>query len=102
LIQQHQQQQQQRLAMARNAAELEAGREVTVDGQRYRITRSRSPMEIDTIPDRETRMMRALHEETLAQTAVVTAAAREEDKEEEGTSVVVDDMDVGLGTVVEA
>ena len=101
LIQQHQQyqqHQQQRLALARNGAELEAGRDVTVDGQRYRIARSRSPMEIDTVPDRETRMMRALNEETRVPSPV--PSAREEDKEEEGTSVVVDNMEIGLGTVV--
>lgn len=102
-----QQYQHQRVALARNtidarntvdartAFEQEQGREVTVDGTRYRITRSRSPMDVDN-PDRETRSMIVYTEEARAS----TIPAREEDKEEEGT--VVENMETGLGTVVVA
>jgi hypothetical protein len=99
LIHQHRQQlQQQRqdhgLLGTRNAVEQEQGRDITVDGTRYRINRSGSPMDMANV-DRESRPTSIFVEEaTATATAVVL---REEDKEEEGT---VENRETGLGTVV--
>ena len=81
LIQQHQQQRQ--LLHARQLLENESVqsiRDVTVDGQRYRITRSRSPMDLDVGEGRSRPSSRS--EGTVSTVAV---PVREEDKEEEGT-----------------
>src|SRR5277367_2048717 len=81
LIQQHQQQRQ--LLHARQLLENESVqsiRDVTVDGQRYRITRSRSPMDLDVGEGRS--RPSSSSEGTVSTVAV---PVREEDKEEEGT-----------------
>jgi hypothetical protein len=81
LIQQHQQQRQ--LLHARQLLEnesVQSVRDVTVDGQRYRITRSRSPMDLDVGEGRSRPSSRS--EGTVSTVAV---PVREEDKEEEGT-----------------
>jgi hypothetical protein len=80
--------------MARNAAEHEQGvRDVTVDGTTYRITRARSPMDVDGT-ERETRLMRIFTEEARVPLPIGV-------REEEGN--VVDSMEgTGLGTVVVA
>jgi len=83
LIQQHQQQRQ--LLHARQLLENESVqsiRDVTVDGQRYRITRSRSPMDLDVGEGRSRPSSRS---EGTGLTVEVAVPIREEDKEEEGT-----------------
>jgi len=83
LIQQHQQQRQ--LLHARQLLEnqsIESIRDVTVDGQRYRITRSRSPMDLDVGEGRSRPSSRS---EGTGLTVEAAVPIREEDKEEEGT-----------------
>jgi hypothetical protein len=83
LIQQHQQQRQ--LLHARQLLEnqsIESIRDVTVDGQRYRIARSRSPMDLDAGEGRSRSSSRS---DGTGLTVEVAVPIREEDKEEEGT-----------------
>lgn len=88
MIQHHQQQQQQRLLAARIPGESDQARE-SVDGTRYRIARSRSPMDVELPERRPTNAYSA--EGSRAQSVM-----REEDKEEEG---IVDSLE-STGTVV--
>ena len=101
LILQHQQQ---RLAMARtnntNGPEpttttSSSERDVTVDRPLYRITRSRSPMDVDTSSDRETRPRIVYTVDARVPPVVEASSAREEDKEEEG---IAEDRETGLDT----
>ena len=75
---------------------MDQDQQLTVDGTGYRITPSRSPMDVDFVADRETRPIRVYTEEPRASQS---GATREEDKEDEGT---VENMEIGLGTVVVA
>lgn len=99
LIQQHQQQ---RLLAARSQIENEqhAGREVTADGTVLRISRSRSPMDVDGVHDPPSTFNR---DESLFSLRVGSVSrgrehiTSEEDKEEDG---VVETGETGSGNVV--
>jgi len=86
LIQQHQQQRQllhaRQLLENESLANMPALTDVTVDGQRYRITRSRSPMDLDVGEGRSRPSSRS---EGTGLTVEAAVPIREEDKEEEGT-----------------
>lgn len=92
LIHEHQRLQARRLS--RNATEFDHAPSTTDDDPRHRITRSRSPMDIES-SDRDPSLTRNYAEEAR----VLAATVREEDKEEEGT---VENSETGLGTVVVA
>jgi len=95
LIQQHQQQRQ--LLHARQLLENESIRDITVDGQRYRITRPRSPpMDVDAGGELRSRPS-SRSEGSGTMVAVAVTAAREEDKEEDGT---VENRDGTMDSVV--
>jgi hypothetical protein len=91
----------QQLGAARSAVESDQPRDVLVDGARYRITRSRSPMDYDNTPDPTAGApRRSGRSYTPEEVRMITDLnAREEDKEEEGT---VENRETGLGTVVVA
>lgn len=95
LIQQHQQQ---RLIATRNGPDSEPVRETTIDGTRYRIFRSRSPVDIEA-PERVSRPSSSYEIEEVRRMPIPIVTTGEEDKEDDGH---LENREIGLGTVLAA